>query len=111
MIQNCEKSFLRGIFRLTFFKTRFARYKKVKLVKCPISRHILAKNEKFTSKMISHSFESLTIKQITNMDPNHTPKFVALLCKNPKLAHPINHLPLSLKLKVWLILAKIEIVN
>ena len=23
---------------LTFFKTRFARYKKVKLVKCPISR-------------------------------------------------------------------------
>ena len=53
--------------RLTFFKTRFARYKKVKLVKCPISRHILAKNKKFTSKMISHSFESLTIEQITNV--------------------------------------------
>ena len=36
--------------RLTFFKTRFARYKKVKLVKCPISRHILAKKRKIHLK-------------------------------------------------------------
>ena len=34
----------------TFFKTRFARYKKVKLVKCPISRHILAKKRKIHLK-------------------------------------------------------------
>ena len=33
--------------RLTFLKTRFARYKKVKLFKCPISRHILATKQKF----------------------------------------------------------------
>ena len=56
-MQNCEKLFLRVIFRflvkitrLTFFKTRFARYKKVQLVKCPISRHILATKRKIPLK-------------------------------------------------------------
>ena len=62
--QNFEKSSFRWIFRivaniwleighltrLTFFKTRFARYKKVKLVKCPISRHILATKRKIDLK-------------------------------------------------------------
>ena len=36
--------------RWTIFKTRFARYKKVQLVKCPISRHILATKRKIPLK-------------------------------------------------------------
>ena len=36
--------------RWTIFKTRFARYKKVQIVKCPISRHILATKRKIPLK-------------------------------------------------------------
>ena len=47
-------------------------YKKVKLVEFPILRHMyllfLTKNEKLPQKIISHSFASLTIEQITKIN-------------------------------------------